>query len=140
MKHFPNATIIKPSSIYGQHDNFIRLWLIQKMYLSNFNLVFDDCKARKQPIFVNDVALAVLNALKMPETVGKIYELGGPHVYTMLEIYETVYNILEREPKIAYFNRDIALAVAEKILNWRHFNKDMILKHSDTMVCSEGSN
>jgi NADH dehydrogenase (ubiquinone) 1 alpha subcomplex subunit 9 len=76
----------------------------------------------------------------MPETIGKVYELGGPNVYSMLEVYEVLYNIIEREPKIAYFNRGLALTIAEKILNWRHFNKEMILKHSDDMICQEGSN
>lgn len=47
----------------------------------------------------------------MPETIGKSFELGGPNVYTMLEVYEVLYNSIEREPKIAYFNRDIALSV-----------------------------
>lgn len=52
----------------------------------------------------------------MPETVGKVYELGGPHVYSMLEVYEILYNILEKEPKVAYFNRDIALAVGRIVV------------------------
>jgi NADH dehydrogenase (ubiquinone) 1 alpha subcomplex subunit 9 len=52
---------------------------------------------------VNDLALAVFNALKLPETVGKMYELGGPNVYTMLEIYETIFNYIERPPKLVHF-------------------------------------
>ena len=47
-------------------------------------LVYDDCSAKKQPIRENDVAKCVLNALKLEESKGKTYELGGPHVLTML--------------------------------------------------------
>lgn len=46
-------------------------------------------------ILARDVGLAVLNALKLPETVGKTYELGGPFVYTRKEIYEIICNYIE---------------------------------------------
>lgn len=41
-----------------------------------------------QPVFINDVALAMLNCLKMEETIGQTYDLGGPNVLTYEEIYE----------------------------------------------------
>lgn len=37
--------------------------------------------AKIQPVFVSDVALAIMNALKMEESIGQSYDLGGPHVY-----------------------------------------------------------
>ena len=39
-----------------------------------------------------DVALAILNCLKMEETMGQTYDLGGPHTYTYNEIYEMFFN------------------------------------------------
>ena len=48
--------------------------------------------SRIQPVFVNDVALAVLNCLKMEETIGQSYDLGGPHTYNYEEIYEQFFN------------------------------------------------
>lgn len=65
--------------------------------------------------------MAVLNALKMPETIGKTFELGGLNVYSMLEVYEVLYNIIEREPKIAYFNRNVALTVGRQIILIKKF-------------------
>lgn len=56
-------------------------------------------------ILVNDVALALLNALKLPETAGRTYELGGPNVYSMLEAYDILHNYIEQPPKLAYFNK-----------------------------------
>ena len=53
-------------------------------FWNKFVLVYDDCSAKKQPIRENDVAKCVLNALKLEESKGKTYELGGPHVLTML--------------------------------------------------------
>lgn len=51
-----------------------------------------------QPVFVNDVALAMLNCLKMEETIGQTYELGGPHIYTYEEIYEQFFNQTNIKP------------------------------------------
>ena len=52
------------------------------------NWLIEGMNSKIQPVFINDVALAVLNCLKMEETIGQTYELGGPHVYTYEEIYE----------------------------------------------------
>ena len=41
----------------------------------------EDARSFLQGIISNDVALAILNCLKMEETIGKTYELGGPHTY-----------------------------------------------------------
>ena len=49
-------------------------------------------------MFCNDVALAVLNCLKMEETIGQTYELGGPHTYNYNEIYEMFFNISNIKP------------------------------------------
>ncbi|CAD8161143.1 unnamed protein product [Paramecium octaurelia] len=67
---FPNATIFRPSVMVGDNDDFAYHWQIQKRYFHNFNIVPDHCQAKRQPIFVEDVAQAMLNALKMPETIG----------------------------------------------------------------------
>lgn len=81
LEAFPNATIIRPTTVYGPNDYFMRLWLAQKYFWYNFNVVFDDCKAKRQPIFAADVGACVLNALKLHETCGKTYEIGALFVY-----------------------------------------------------------
>ena len=45
---------------------------------------------RFQPVYVGDVAEAIVRALDSPEAQGKRYELGGPRVYTMLDIVQLV--------------------------------------------------
>jgi len=36
---------------------------------------------------------------------GRTYELGGPNVLSMLDIYEIMFNIMKFKPKLAYVNR-----------------------------------
>ena len=37
--------------------------------------------------------MACYNAIKMDETIGKTYELGGPHIYTEKQLFEIMMNI-----------------------------------------------
>lgn len=46
----------------------------------------DDFFCRIQPVYVVDVAAAIVSALKDDGSMGKIYELGGPEIYTMHEL------------------------------------------------------
>lgn len=48
---FPNATIMRPCTIYGQNDTFAHVIVRQlTFFLNHFVLVYDDCTTKKQPI------------------------------------------------------------------------------------------
>lgn len=84
-KAFPNVTIMRPCPVYGLNDNFASIIRGQLNFFWNkFIIVYDDSTAKKQPIRENDVAKCVLNALKLEQSKGQTYELGGPHVLSML--------------------------------------------------------
>ena len=53
--------------------------------LINFDF-YGDGGTKFQPVYVGDVADAVMTALRSPETAGKVFELGGPTVYTSKEL------------------------------------------------------
>lgn len=82
---FPSATILRPSILFGEDDNFLNMFarLIATMPVLP---VFGD-KARLQPLWVDDAAAAVVHALSDPAAHGgKTYEIAGPEVVTMGEI------------------------------------------------------
>lgn len=125
---FPNATIFRPTTVYGMQDYFIRHWIKERDFWYHFNIVSDDCTAKRQPILINDIAQCVLNALKLEESAGQIYELGGPHVYSRLEIFEILANLSGRPPKLAHINPDIALKLTQNFYNWEYFNMEKVIK------------
>jgi NADH dehydrogenase len=45
---------------------------------------------RLQPVYVNDVARAFVDALENRKTIGEVYLLGGPDTYTWPELHRTV--------------------------------------------------
>ncbi len=85
----PNATILRPSIVFGKDDAFINMFadLIEKLPV----LPVFGPNAKIQPVFVDDVAEAIASALEDPgRHGGHIYELGGPEVLTMLELNQRI--------------------------------------------------
>lgn len=85
LEAFENATILRPSIVFGQDDNFLNMFggLIE---MAPVLPVFGP-DAELQLVYVDDVAEAVAVALEDPaKHGGKIYELGGPEVLTMMDI------------------------------------------------------
>ncbi len=84
---FPEATIFRPSIVFGPEDDFFNkfAWLAR---LSPALPLIGGGKTKFQPVFVGDVARATAKVLGDASTAGKIYELGGPEIMTLKEIME----------------------------------------------------
>ncbi len=80
------TTILRPSVVFGPDDRFLNLFARLQRLLPVLPLARTD--ARFQPVFVGDVASAIVNALQRPVTIGKTYELAGPEVFTLGELAE----------------------------------------------------
>lgn len=79
---FPGAAILRPSVVFGPEDQFFNKFA-EMARIAPALPVFP---TRFQPVYVGDVADAVIHALGNPQTAGKIYELGGPRVMSFKDI------------------------------------------------------
>ena len=81
---FPAATILRPSIVFGAEDQFFNRFAA----LSRISPVMPVIAGatRFQPVYVGDVADAVMQALARPEAAGATYELGGPRIMNFREI------------------------------------------------------
>jgi NADH dehydrogenase len=74
-------TAFRPSVVFGPEDRFLNQFARLARLLP---VIAVPCpQAQFQPVFVGDVAEAMLASVNDPETHGKAYELAGPHVYTL---------------------------------------------------------
>ncbi|MBS1061742.1 complex I NDUFA9 subunit family protein [Gluconobacter wancherniae] len=91
---FPGASLIRPSVVFGPRDSFMNMFaLIAK--LSPIVPVFAS-KTRFQPVYVGDVAEAIVRLLGASEGARTV-EAGGPDVFTMRELMEFVLDATNRK-------------------------------------------
>lgn len=92
-------TIIRPSIVFGPGDGFVSLLapIVEKNPL--FIPVIGRGETRFQPVSVYDVARVFADALEKPETIGKTFEVGGPDVLTLNEIYREIATVLGKRRK-----------------------------------------
>jgi uncharacterized protein YbjT (DUF2867 family) len=84
---FPAATILRPSLVFGPEDDFFNRFAALARLMPALPLIGGGA-TRFQPVYVGDVADAVVAALERPDAQGRTYELGGPQVYSFRELME----------------------------------------------------
>ena len=84
---FPDATIMRPSVIFGPGDAMVTALAAILRRLPVVPL-FGRGEMRLQPVFAGDVAAAAARALATPDAAGKTFELGGPEVYSYRALLE----------------------------------------------------
>jgi len=77
-------TLLRPSVIFGAEDSFLNLFAKLQAFAPFMPLA--GSTALFQPVWVDDVASAIVHALQHPDSIGKTYELAGPTVYTLAEL------------------------------------------------------
>lgn len=95
---FPRATILRPSIVFGPEDQFFNRFAGMAQLLPVMPVV---CGAtRFQPVFVGDVAAAIIAAATRPEAPGQTYELGGPRVASFRELMGYVLEVTGRPKRL----------------------------------------
>src|SRR5271167_458875 len=95
---FPSATILRPSLVFGQEDKFFNRFAEIARIAPFMPVISGDTKM--QPVFVGDVADAVMAALASDASMGQVYELGGPRVWTFREILAFILKQTRREKRL----------------------------------------
>ncbi|MCR6629898.1 MAG: complex I NDUFA9 subunit family protein [Magnetospirillum sp.] len=115
---FPGATIIRPSVVFGPDDDFFnrfaklaRLSPVLPVFTGDgFKLIhteggyaidwFGSGGPTFQPVYVGDVADAIVKAVEDPRLSGRIFELGGPRRYTFKEVLELILRVTGLRPRL----------------------------------------
>lgn len=92
---FPDATVIRPSLLFGPDDNFVNMFARLISTFPALPVFAPD--ARLQPVFVDDVAQAIANVLAEPAQRGKTFEIAGPEVITMADLNSRIARAQDRK-------------------------------------------
>ncbi len=110
----PDATILRPSIVFGREDQFINRFAGLLSMAPAMPVIAPQTKF--QPVFVGDVAEAIVHAVALPAS-GRTYELGGPQVLTMRALYEWIARQIGRNPLLIDLP-DFAAAALAKGTGW----------------------
>ncbi len=79
-----DLTLLRPSVVFGADDRFLNLFAQLQAFAPVMPLA--GSQAKFQPVWVEDVASAIVRSLDQTDSIGRIYELVGPDVYTLSEL------------------------------------------------------
>ncbi len=95
LENFPRATILRPATIFGAEDNFFNLFARLSVVLPVLPLIGGG-DTKFQPVYVGDVADAVIITARHDDCSGKTYELGGPDILTFRQLYARIFKETSR--------------------------------------------
>lgn len=95
-EEFPDAIIMKPSEMFGREDRFFNYYANMRWFGNAIPLLALGKKTVKQPVYVVDVAKAIVNAVKDPDANGKTFALVGPNRYVLHDMVEYIYAVAHR--------------------------------------------
>ena len=83
-------TIFRPSIIFGPGDGFVSLLATIVRLNPVFIPVIGPGTTQFMPVSVYDIARVFADALEKPETAGKTFEVGGPEIFALNDIYREI--------------------------------------------------
>ena len=114
---FAKATILRPSVVFGPEDDFFNRFAAMAC-LSPVLPLIGGGATKFQPVYVGDVAEAIVACLGKPASGGKTYELGGPQSYSFKDLMEIVMAQIGRRRLLVplpFALADIQAAFLEKL-------------------------
>jgi NADH dehydrogenase len=103
---FAGSTILRPSLVFGPEDRLFNRFAAMARMMPFMPVICGETKF--QPVYVGDVADAVMAALSRPDAAGAAYELGGPRVWQFRELLAYILHETGRRRRMV----DVPLAMA----------------------------
>lgn len=136
---FPAAAILRPSIVFGVEDRFFNRFAEMARLLPFMPVISGQTKM--QPVYVCDVADAVIAGLMSPQAQGGTYELGGPRVWTFRELLAFVLKNTRRDRPLVNVPMNIARLQAQimQYLPGKPLTPDQLLLLARDNIVSPGA-
>jgi NADH dehydrogenase len=136
---FPGTVVMRPSLVFGEEDKFFNRFGAMAMYSPIMPVISGD--SRFQPVYVGDVADAILAGLEHDDAVGQTYELGGPRTYTFRELLAWILHETRRHRAMIDIPPGIARLQAKlgELLPGKPFTQDQLTMLERDNVVGAGS-
>jgi uncharacterized protein YbjT (DUF2867 family) len=95
-RELKNSMIVRPSVILGNGDQFLSS-LLPIFKMSFFIPLFGDGSKKFQPVLIEDIVDFVSNLIELPSSDERLFELGGPDVFTYREFYTLISELMNKK-------------------------------------------
>lgn len=93
---FADAVILRPAPVFGPEDTLFNRFAALARYVPALPLIGGG-HTKFQPIYVGDVAAAVAAVLSLAGVNGKTYDLGGPVVFDLRQLFALMLQVIGRK-------------------------------------------
>ena len=111
LSYMPQATILRPSLVFGAEDQFFNRFASMAR-LSPFLPLVGAGATKFQPVYVGDVVAAILASLERPEAKGQVFALCGPQVYSFRELLDYTLKTIRRRRWLVSLPESLASFIA----------------------------
>jgi NADH dehydrogenase len=135
---FNGATILRPSLVFGPEDQLFNRFAAMARVLPIMPVICGD--TRFQPVYVGDVADAVMAALARPDAAGAVYELGGPRVWSFRELLAYILQETGRKRRMLDVPMPLAQLQARlmELVPGKPLTRDQLLMLQQDNVVADG--
>ena len=136
---FAGTVVLRPSLVFGEEDKFFNRFGAMAMYSPIMPVISGD--SRFQPVYVGDVADAVLAGLERDDAVGQTYELGGPRIYSFRELLAYILHETRRHRAMIDIPPGIARLQAKigELVPGKPFTRDQLTLLERDNVVGDGA-
>lgn len=132
-------TILQPSIVFGREDDFINRFgrLLRRLPV----LPLAKANTRLAPVFVGDVAAAVVRSLEEPGASHQTFQLCGPQVYSLREIVRLIGRLAGKERPVLRLSPTLGKIQARlmEFFPGKPFSSDNFLTLSTHNICDSGA-
>lgn len=115
LKAMPEAVILRPSIVFGPEDEFFNRFAAMAR-MSPLLPLIGGGRTKFQPVYVNDLAVAIANVADGQGSPGTIYEIGGPETLTFRQLLDMTQRWAGRNR--GYVRLPFWLAKLQALLTW----------------------
>ncbi len=94
-ENFHGATILRPSVVFGADDDFTNKFAMLTSLTPLLPMV-DGANAKMQPVWIEDLADAIVKIIETPEQQGQTFEFGGPEASPLCDIIGEITKVTRR--------------------------------------------
>ena len=134
----PTAVVLRPSLVFGPEDKFFNRFANLARFSPVMPVIAGD--SRFQPVYVGDVADAVMAALTRTDATGRTFELGGPRVWTFRELLVWILETVQRHRRLVEVPMGVAefqARIAERVPGKPLTRDQLLLLAQDNVVSAE---